>query len=61
MKTITKSQQAKLQVQYQYWRVQNNSPEDCIKFALQDLGMPADFCIDEYTIVSDTVKGETNE
>lgn len=61
MKTITKSLQEKLQVQYQYWRQQNNTPADCVKFALQDLSMPSDFCIDDYTIVCDTVKGETNE
>ena len=53
MKTITKAQQAKLHKQYEFWRQGNNTPEDCIKYALADLEMPKDFDINQYIVIED--------
>lgn len=53
-KTMTKSTQELYHKLYTQYRDQNISPEDCSRYALRELKLPENLCIDEYTIVEDT-------
>lgn len=53
IKTMTKSTQELYHKLYTQYRDQNISPEDCSRYALRELKLPENLCIDEYTIIED--------